>query len=114
MLYSLTVENFYFGEMVFFLLTCWAAWMTGRAVASIWKPVTVYLAYSLLLAAAARFLHFALYDGPFLSLTHYLTDLVVLAAIGVVAYRYTRTNQMVTQYDWLYEKASPLSWKARG
>ena len=28
--------------------------------------------------------------------------------------QYTRTNQMVTQYNWLYERASVLSWKPKG
>ncbi|WP_348643119.1 DUF6867 family protein, partial [Mesorhizobium sp. B2-3-4] len=28
--------------------------------------------------------------------------------------QYTRTNQMVTQYNWLYERASLLSWKPKG
>ena len=33
--------------------------------------------------------------------------------IGMLGYRYTRTNQMVTQYHWLYERASALSWKPK-
>ena len=32
---------------------------------------------------------------------------------GILGYKYTRTNQMVSQYHWLYERASPLSWRAR-
>jgi hypothetical protein len=31
----------------------------------------------------------------------------------VVGYRHTRTTQMTTQYRWLYERAGPLSWRAR-
>jgi hypothetical protein len=38
---------------------------------------------------------------------------IVLMVIGTIGYRYTRTKQMVRQYNWLYEKASPLSWKAK-
>jgi hypothetical protein len=33
--------------------------------------------------------------------------------LGFLGYRYTRTNQMVTQYSWLYEKVSPLSWRPK-
>lgn len=113
MIYSMFAENFYWGELAFFLLACWATWMTGRAVAKAWRPLLTFLIYSLLLAAAVRFLHYALYQGPFLSLTHYLSDLAVLAVVGVLGYRYTRTKQMVTQYNWLFERASPLSWRAK-
>lgn len=113
MIYSMFAEHFYWGELTFFLLACWATWMTGAAVARSWQPVSTFLIYSLLLAAAVRFLHYALYQGPFLSFSHYLSDLVILAVIGVLGYRYTRTNQMVTQYHWLYERSSPLGWKTR-
>lgn len=113
MIYSMLAEHFYLGELAFFLLACWATWMTGRAVAKSWRPLVTFLIYSLLLAAAVRFLHYALYQGPFLSLTHYVSDLVILAIVGVLGYRYTRTKQMVTQYNWLFERASPLSWRAK-
>lgn len=113
MIYSMLAEHFYWGELAFYALACWATWMTGRAVALSWQPLTTFLIYSLLLAAAVRFLHYALYQGPFLSPIHYLSDLVVLAVIGVLGYRYTRTNQMVSQYHWLFERASPLSWRAK-
>ena len=113
MIYSMIFEHFFIGEAVFYLIACWATWMTGRAVARSWMPVTTFLTYSLLLAVAVRFLHHALYEGPFLSPIHYVSDLIVLGIVGVVAYRYTRTDQMVQQYDWLYEKASPFSWRDR-
>ncbi len=113
MILAMITEHFYFGELCFFLLACWATWMTGRAVARVWQEPASFLVYSLLLAAGVRFLHYALYGGPFLSLPHYLSDLVILAAVGLIAHRYTRTKQMVTQYSWLYERASPLSWKAK-
>jgi hypothetical protein len=113
MIYSMFAEHFYWGELAFFVLACWATWMTGRAVARSWQSLSTFLVYSLLLAAAVRFLHYALYQGPFLSLVHYLSDLVILAIVGVIGYRYTRTNQMVTQYHWLFEKASPVSWRAK-
>jgi hypothetical protein len=48
------------------------------------------------------------------SLQYYVVDTVVLMIIGFIGYQYTRTNQMVTQYHWLYERASILSWKSKG
>jgi len=44
---------------------------------------------------------------------YYIVDTIVLLIVGTLGYRYTRTNQMVSQYHWLYERASPLSWKAK-
>lgn len=105
------LEKFYVGELVFLLLACGAAWMTGRAVASVWQPLVRVVLYGLLLAWAVRFLHFALYQGPFISVPYYIADYILLTLVGILAYRYTRTNQMVTQYSWMYERASPLSWR---
>lgn len=102
---------------LFLLVTClmggWAAWMTGRAVALIWGSVWQCTAYLLLLAAAVRFIHFALFEGTLLSLHYYLVDAVVILAIGLAGYRYRRTTQMTTQYRWLYERTGPLTWRER-
>ena len=38
------------------------------------------------------------------TLQYYIVDTIVLLIFGTLGYRYTRTNQMVTQYHWLYEK----------
>jgi hypothetical protein len=66
------------------------------------------------LGIAVRFIHHALFDGTMLTLQYYVVDTVILLVLGTIGFRYTRTKQMVTQYHWLYERASPLSWKARG
>lgn len=113
MLYGMIFEKFFFGEIVFFALVCWAAWMTGRAVASVWGGLGTVLAYSIPLAIGARFLHFALYQGPFMSGVHFLSDLVILTVISIAAYRYTLSGKMVSQYPWLHERASPFSWRNR-
>ena len=47
------------------------------------------------------------------SLQYYIVDTVILMIISFLGYQYTRTNQMVGQYHWLYERASALSWKPR-
>jgi hypothetical protein len=45
------------------------------------------------------------------SLQFWLVDLVWLLICGLVGYRIKRTQQMTTQYRWLYEKTGPFTWK---
>ncbi|MBU0583658.1 MAG: hypothetical protein KKB66_14175 [Alphaproteobacteria bacterium] len=101
----------------FFFVTCllggWAAWMTGRASAQTWRPVSSLVVFLLLLGIGVRFIHHALFDGTMFTAQYYVVDTIVLMIIGLLGYRYTRTNQMVTQYHWLYERASMLSWRAK-
>ena len=101
------------GEYVFMLLCMGAAWMTGRSVAGDWKPLWILGVYVLLLGLGARFLHFALYQAVFVSPVRYLIDTIVLGGVAYVGFMFTRTNQMTRQYHWLYEKASPLSWRRK-
>ncbi len=102
---------------LFILITCllggWAAWMTGRACAQTWRPYAILLCYLIPLGVAVRFIHHALFEGTMLSLHYYLVDTIVLIIIGSIGFRYTRANQMVSQYNWLYEKASFLTWRAK-
>lgn len=101
------------GEYTFTLLCMAAAWMIGRSVANDWRTMAHLVGYVLLLGLGSRFLHFALYEAQFVSLSRYLTDTVVLLIVAYLGFRYTRTNQMTRQYYWLYEKVSPLSWRAK-
>ncbi|MGL4489237.1 MAG: DUF6867 family protein [Rhizobiaceae bacterium] len=114
MLIDIVTGHAPFGEYVFFLLCCMAAWMVGKTVAKDWSTIPHMVAYCLLLGLGSRFLHFALYEAPFLSLSRYIVDTIALMIVAYVGFRYTRTNQMTTQYHWLYEKLSPLTYKARG
>jgi ABC-type Fe3+-siderophore transport system permease subunit len=102
----------------FFFVTCLlgggAAWMTGRACAQTWRSYVSLVLYLLLLGIAVRFIHHALFNGTMFSAQYYIVDTVVLLIIGSLGFRYTRTNQMVTQYNWLYERSSPLGWKPKG
>ena len=91
----------------------WAAWMTGRAMALTWRRFWQLVAYLLILAAAVRFIHFALFEGTLLSLHYYLVDAVVILIIGSLGFRYTRARQMTSQYRWLYERTGPFSWRER-
>jgi hypothetical protein len=87
-----------------------AAWLTGRAIALGWRPVGQLLWACLGLAIAARFLTFALFGGPLLSVSGFLTAYFVLAAIGLVAYRVTLVARMVRQYPWRYRRVSPFAY----
>lgn len=99
------------------------AYLTGRAVANAWRPLWTLAVYVLLLGVALRFLHFALFDGSFFSilspernltaLRFLAADLSVLLAGALLGWRITRTTQMTTQYRWLYQKSSPLTWRER-
>ncbi|MBB3808441.1 DUF6867 family protein [Pseudochelatococcus contaminans] len=88
-----------------------AAWMTGRALAITWAPVWQGIIYFLLLAAAVRFIHFALFQGSLLSLHYYLVDALFVIVIGLAGFRFTRARQMTTQYSWLYTRSGPFTWR---
>lgn len=90
-----------------------AAWLTGRAIAGTWRPIGHVIGYTLLLGAAVRFAHFALFQAVLLSLPSYCADAIYLLIVGLVSWRITRTNQMVTQYDWLYERVGLFTWRER-
>lgn len=95
------------------LLGGWAAWMTGRACAQTWRTYGKLVLYILGLGVGIRFIHHALFDGTMFTLHFYIVDTIVLLVFATLGYKYTRTNQMVNQYHWLYEKASPLSWRPK-
>lgn len=86
-----------------------AAWLTGRAIGRTWGPMWQAVAYMVPLAAAARFLHYALADGQLLSLQYYLVNLVILGGIAALAHRVAQTAQMAQQYPWIYERTSPVT-----
>jgi hypothetical protein len=90
-----------------------AAWLTGRACAHTWRPLLQVIAYSILLGAVVRFFHFALFEADLFSLRSFLADTLFLTAVGCLSWRIARTTLMVTQYGWLYERSSPVSWRKR-
>lgn len=102
---------------VFVVLVCFlgggAAWMTGRAVATTWRPLWVLAWFVVLLTLAVRFLSFALFEEVLLSIQYFFVDYLVLGAIALAAWRATRVTQMTTQYVWLYEKTTPFGWRLR-
>jgi len=88
-----------------------AAILTGQGLAAAWRPVWQILPYGLLLAAGARFLTFALFEGELLSISGYVLQVLVLIGLEAVAYRATLAHKMVAQYPWLYERAGPFHWR---
>ncbi len=94
-----------------------AAFLIGRAAAKGWKPFWQAALYVLLLAAAIRFLHWALFAGAALeswravqgtlfSLYYYLADAIVLMIFAALGFQLRRVSQMRRQYGWLCTKSS--------
>lgn len=104
-----------FGQILFVtgILGGGAAFLTGRALALTWRPLPHLVAYVLLLAAAVRFIHFAIFDAFLLSIPAYLADAAFLVILGTLGFRITRTFQMVRQYPWLYERTGLFTWRDR-
>lgn len=91
----------------------WAAWMTGRAIAITWRPYWNLILYLLILGAAVRFIHFALFEGTLLSIHYYAVDTIVILIIGSLGYQYYKARLMTSQYRWLYERTGPFSWREK-
>jgi hypothetical protein len=88
-----------------------AAFLAGRAIALSWRSSLHVVVAMIPLAAAARFIHFALFGGNLLSLSSYGCDFAIFLVLGLIAWRATRAAQMVRQYPWLYTRAGPLAWR---
>jgi len=102
---------------VFILLTIvlggGAAWRTGQAVAEGWGALWPVIAYTLLIAAAVRFLDYALFSGPLLSPASFVVDFLILCVFALLGHRARRARHMSEQYPWLFERAGPLGWRLR-
>ena len=101
----------------YFVLTLFlgggAALLTGRNFAANWrKPLVVALA-GLGLAVAVRFLHFALNQEDLLTVSGFLLDAVPIILLALLGFRWRRTEQMTSQYYWLYERTGPLTWREK-
>ena len=108
-------EEDYIG--LFLLVTAFlgggAAWLSGRAIASTWRPWWHVAGYMLILGAAVRFMHFALFEGTLLSPQFYAVDTLVCVIFGFLGFRTTRVAQMTTQYGWINQRAGPMRWARR-
>jgi len=105
------------GLWIFLLLTGLAggvaARVTGASIASTWRPPWQIFGAAFLLACAVRFLHYALFAEPLLSLRNFLIDYAVVLLAAALGYRRMRTRQMVEQYPWAYEAVGLLWWRAK-
>src|SRR5882762_11897222 len=103
---------------IFFLVTVLmgggAAWLSGRASALAWRPGWQVAGFMLILGAAVRFIHFAVFDSKLLSLHYYLVDCAVCLLFGWLGFRVMRATQMATGYRWINERAGPFRWRRRG
>jgi len=112
------MEDFLGTGIVTFLLMTFvlfggAAFQAGQAFAAQWKPWWNMVVAAVFLALAERFLTYALFDGELLSIGGFIVTAVLLAAIGLAAYRLTLASRMVSQYPWLYERTSLFSWREK-
>lgn len=90
-----------------------AAIMLGRNFATNWRSTAQVILAGIGLAIGVRFLHFALFEQLLLTLPGFLLDAVTVILFGLLGHRWRRTEQMTSQYYWLYERTSPLSWREK-
>lgn len=110
LLWEVSASEFVFVTVI---LAGGAAYMTGRAAARGWMPNWQLVVYMVLLAAATRFIHFALFSGSLLSPYYYVIDLILLLAIGFAGMRLTRSSQMASQYRFAFDRSGVFGWKRR-
>lgn len=90
-----------------------AATLAGRAVALTWRPWWQVVVYMLMLGAAVRFIHFALFEGTLLSVHYYAVDTLVCLAFGFLGFQTARARRMVAQYPWINAPVGPLRWRRK-
>ena len=88
-----------------------AAFLMGQAIGGTWRPAWQNVLYGLLLGVANRFIVFALFGGPFLTVIPYVVNTAILIGLALLAYRLTLVHKMVSQYPWVYQRAGLFSWK---
>jgi hypothetical protein len=90
-----------------------AAALAGRAVALTWRPWWQVVVYMLMLGAAVRFIHFALFEGTLWSIHYYAVDTLVCMAFGFAGFQAARARRMIAQYPWINEPDGPLRWRRK-
>ncbi|RTL51130.1 MAG: hypothetical protein EKK40_10880 [Bradyrhizobiaceae bacterium] len=89
------------------------ALLAGRAIAATWRNMIVAVLAAFPLAAAVRFVHFALFNEKLLAPKSYLLEAAILLVVICLSFQRTRAAQMVRQYYWLYEPHGFLGWRLR-
>lgn len=77
-----------------------AAFVSGRAIAETWRSRWQAALYMVPLAAGVRFVHFAVFGEPLLSIRSYLVDLAILLACSTAGFMAMRRHQIDRQYGW--------------
>lgn len=90
-----------------------ASFLMGQALAHTWRPAWQAVPYAFLMAAANRFLSYALFEGKLLAVGPYFFDVAIVLALALLAYRLTRARAMTRQYPWLYEADGLFGWRDR-
>ena len=100
---------------VFFLLTVVLAggggYLSGKAIATTWRSPWQTLPVAVILGAASRFMHFALFGGTLSAVQYLAIDAVIVLALALLGYRRGRAIQMAGQYAFLYRPAGPFGWQ---
>ncbi|MFO1167087.1 MAG: hypothetical protein U1E19_03065 [Rhodoblastus sp.] len=76
------------------------AFVTGRTMAQTWRERWKAVAYMVPLAAAVRFLHYALFEEPS-DLLHAAPTFILLTAFALAGFTHARKRQIKAQYPWL-------------
>ena len=106
-----TTQGVSFAVTLIFMGGC--ALMTGRSLATLWRPWWATIPYTVLLAVADRYLIYALFGGELLSVSGYLIDAAILLVIAILSYLAARAGLMVRQYPWLFERLGPFAWRRK-
>jgi len=99
--------------MLYVVLTGGAAFLAGQGLALEWRPRWVAALACLPIAAVARFLDFALFEGQLLSLLGYAVVVGVCLVAALLAHRLTEVGLMIRQYPWLYRRKGVFGWRAK-
>jgi hypothetical protein len=105
------LNGFWAFVLVTLLMGGAAAVASGRAVADAWAWPGLIVIYAAILGLAVRFIQYALFEQPLLSLPNYLIDTALLLAFAALGYRLRRATQMTRQYPWLYRRLGPVAWR---
>ena len=87
-----------------------AAIATGRSFASSWSPLWLVVPAMIALAAGIDFLHYALFQEELTSPYYYGVTLLALLIAAGLGYRSKRSQQMGSQYRWLFHSEG-MFWR---
>ena len=88
-----------------------AAAMTGRALATTWRPGWQVVPYGVLMGCADRFFNYALFEEELLSLSGFVIDTAYIISMSIFAHKVTMAYKMLRQYPWIVERTGLMSWR---